>query len=174
MRNSLAVSRDNVQVVWPGLENALKITAKQLFPTLDVSLRGELHNVLIYHPGSFFNWHADSKKKHANHILTLSVVVQGAERGGDLIFRHDSCGSSNRHLHILKYKPDFRDWIWSDQRPGGWTCWFSSQRHAVRLVTKGTRVVAIYNVILEGAVSPPRLWLKVYLFVILCVLDLFD
>jgi hypothetical protein len=159
VRNSLAVSKDHVQVVWSGLENALRASAKQLFPTLDATLKAELHNILIYHPGSFFDWHADSKKKHVNHILTLSVVVQGAERGGDLIFRHDACEKSP-NMNILKYKPDFQDWIWSDQRPGAWACWFSSQRHAVRLVTKGTRIVAIYNVILEQVVPVPRLWLK--------------
>lgn len=164
VRNSLAVSKEKVQLVWPGLENALKIVAKELFPTLDVTLRGELHNVLVYHPGSFFDWHADSKKKHANHILTLSVVVQGAERGGELIFRHDSC-ALDPSKHILKYEPDFQDWIWGDQRPGGWACWFSSQRHAVRVVTKGTRVVGIYNVMLEQALPPPRVWLKVWKFV---------
>eukprot|EP01063_Lacrimia_lanifica_P022047 TRINITY_DN29758_c0_g1_i1.p1 TRINITY_DN29758_c0_g1~~TRINITY_DN29758_c0_g1_i1.p1 ORF type:complete len:668 (+),score=172.50 TRINITY_DN29758_c0_g1_i1:53-2056(+) len=92
VRDTVRVAPEDVIVEWDGAAAALET----LSAVLDQPrLAAELHDVLVYTPGSFFKEHRDSKK-HPQHVMTLAVDCGGVDAGaaapavgGDVVFLSD-------------------------------------------------------------------------------------
>ncbi len=99
------------------------------------SLRAELHEMLVYAPGQFFQPHQDSEKCDGM-VATLVVVLPSPHRGGTLIVDHQG---EKRRYQSSRAAADKLSFF----------AFYADCQHEVRPVTDGYRVVLIYNLILE-------------------------
>eukprot|EP00746_Dinoflagellata_sp_MGD_P092863 gnl/MRDRNA2_/MRDRNA2_36732_c0_seq1.p1 gnl/MRDRNA2_/MRDRNA2_36732_c0~~gnl/MRDRNA2_/MRDRNA2_36732_c0_seq1.p1 ORF type:complete len:489 (-),score=76.28 gnl/MRDRNA2_/MRDRNA2_36732_c0_seq1:254-1720(-) len=139
VRRTLETER--VKVDWAALPEVLNRVAHALTP--NATLQAHFHKVLVYRPGDFFKYHHDSKRA-VEHLLTLTVDLgAGKCEGGDTVFRQGALTRSDGDLDTDEGQP----MTWKPSGDGGdWCCWFTSQPHRVAEVTKGYRVVAMFDV----------------------------
>jgi 2OG-Fe(II) oxygenase superfamily len=101
-----------------------------------VVLKAELHNMLLYERGQFFQSHQDSEKADGM-IGTLVVTLPSAFRGGEMkVEQHDEVMAfrgSRTDLQLVAF--------------------YAGCRHEVRPVTGGARVVLTYNLLTKGVAA---------------------
>ncbi|MCU7905939.1 MAG: 2OG-Fe(II) oxygenase, partial [Candidatus Thiodiazotropha sp. (ex Epidulcina cf. delphinae)] len=101
-------------------------------------LQVELHELLIYAPGQFFQFHQDSEKCDGM-VATLVVVLPSSHSGGTLVIDHQG---EKRRYQSCRAAADKLSFF----------AFYADCQHEVRPVTEGYRVALIYNLILkEGA-----------------------
>ncbi|MEU8898684.1 2OG-Fe(II) oxygenase [Nocardia sp. NPDC048505] len=103
----------------------------------DSELSAQLHSMLVYEPGQFFQRHQDSEKA-AGMIGTLVVSLPSAFTGGELVIEQQGAqvvdtGSPERLSFVAFY---------------------SDCAHEVRPVTEGFRIALTYNLIATECSSP--------------------
>lgn len=100
-------------------------------------LRAELHAMLVYGPGQFFERHQDSEKADAM-VGTLVVTLPSAFTGGAFVVEHQgekvTYRASPRNLSFVAFYADCH--------------------HEARPVKTGYRIVLTYNLMLEGGAAP--------------------
>ncbi len=107
-------------------------------------LRADLHDVLIYAPGQFFQPHQDSEKCDGM-VATLVVVLPSPHKGGGLIIDHQGEKKRYQSSRAAADKLAF-------------FAFYADCQHEVRPVTEGYRVALIYNLILKQGgekITPP-------------------
>lgn len=154
VRKVKQVKENAILVSWEGMSEALSKTMNQLVGNSqsgELVLREEFHKLLIYEEGDFFEYHRDSKKSE-NHVFTLAVdcgyrVVNENEvavcEGGEVYFSES-------------YQDESASEIWKSTQPGDWCCWFTTEPHRVAPITKGRRVIATYNIMMEDRSNNKR------------------
>ncbi len=145
----------NVRHTWEIPKSRVKIDQRRwnqtLHPTLQelqaelglpehCKLKAELHSMLLYEPGQFFQAHQDSEKTD-DMVGTLLVTLPSDYKGGALVIEHQGEQVTYR---ATKGRLSF-------------IAFYADCQHEVRPVTQGHRVVLSYNLMLRGdatAVSP--------------------
>lgn len=165
VRKTLSIPPSRCRVEWnPHLSHAVAEFGRDVLHLSDSQvhhLSAELHNVLVYREGDFFAPHRDSYKKEG-HIGTLSVLVSdfpgdindNSDNHGDdsYVDRTTTAGSASVVEGGSVYfavGTELRTWDATPRSP--WAGWIGSVRHAVTKVTRGRRVVAVYNLIFDVA-----------------------
>lgn len=97
------------------------------------TLTAQLHNLLVYGPGQFFQAHQDSEKEQ-DMIGTLVVNLPSQFSGGDMVIEH--------HGEKEVVKGSIKDLTF--------IAFYADCRHEVLPVTEGHRVVLTYNLVLKG------------------------
>ena len=165
----------SVKMEWPGLEEALRKSSAILMPGFQ--LAAHLYKVLLYQQGDFFRPHVDSRRD-PRHMLTLVVDcglpwIQGQEHtgcdGGVLRFSesHAIAWDSSTESEVSEAEvseeddcentPDEHPQGWQSTGPGDWCCWHTSQVHSIDEVTRGHRVVAMYDIYAQREPEEPAL-----------------
>ncbi|MDP9120100.1 MAG: 2OG-Fe(II) oxygenase, partial [Acidobacteriota bacterium] len=96
-------------------------------------LKAELHNMLVYAPGQFFQRHQDSEKADGM-IGTLVVTLPAAWKGGAMVVEHRG------------EKVTYR----ASKQPLSFIAFYADCHHEVCPVKEGYRIVLTYNLLLEG------------------------
>ncbi|HYC89125.1 MAG TPA: 2OG-Fe(II) oxygenase [Thermoanaerobaculia bacterium] len=106
-----------------------------------VTLKAELHNMLLYERGQFFKSHQDSEKTDGM-IGTLVVTLPSPFRGGEM--------SVEQHGEVMAFRGSRSD--------VQLVAFYADCRHEVRPVTGGARVVLTYNLLAKGVATamPPQ------------------
>jgi hypothetical protein len=146
VRNSSEISRRRIRIDQPRWNATLIPLLDEIRAGLglaeDVVLKAELHNMLLYERGQFFQSHQDSEKADGM-IGTLVVTLPSSFRGGEMtVEQHGEVmafGGSRTDLQLVAFYADCR--------------------HQVRPVTSGARVVLTYNLLTKGvaATKPARI-----------------
>jgi len=151
LKDQTLLDRD-VRDVWEIPKSAVKIDKrvwnKTLNPTLaqlktqlglpeSGKLKAELHNLLIYENGQFFQPHQDSEKGQGM-VATLVVVLPSFYRGGSL---NVSLQGQKKNYPSTSTPQDKLTFI----------AFYADCYHQVRPVTAGYRVVLTYNLIFDHA-----------------------
>ncbi len=137
-----------VRDTWEVPKSRVKIDKRRwnrtLLPALDAlradlglpdgsRLKADLHAMLVYSPGQFFERHQDSAKAD-EMIGTLIVMLPSTFRGGAFVVEHKgervTCRGSKKLLSFVAFYADCQ--------------------HEVRPVKDGYRVVLTYNLMLDG------------------------
>jgi Rps23 Pro-64 3,4-dihydroxylase Tpa1-like proline 4-hydroxylase len=99
-------------------------------------LEADLHSILVYEPGCFFNGHRDSEKVEGM-VATMIVLLPTEYTGGELIIEHDG---ERRSFTINKSK--------TPKLHCG--AFYADCYHEIKEVTSGYRVSLTYNLILKN------------------------
>ena len=140
VRNSSEIARRRIRIDQPRWNATLIPLLDQIRAGLGfadgVVLKAELHNMLLYERGQFFQSHQDSEKADGM-IGTLVVTLPSAFRGGEMkIEQHGEVmtfGGSRTDLQVVAFYADCR--------------------HEVRPVASGARVVLTYNLLTRGVAA---------------------
>jgi len=104
-------------------------------------LKAELHNLLVYAPGQFFNPHQDSEKLDGM-LATLLVVLPSVHSGGSLIIEHQR---TKKQFQSSRYALDKLVFC----------AFYADCHHEVKPVKSGYRVVLSYNLVLANQANQP-------------------
>lgn len=132
VRNTWKIPRHRIRIDgrrWNGVLRPIleKLRAELGLPE-GIELKPELHDMLLYEKGQFFEQHQDSEKSD-DMIGTLVVTLPSKFTGGASVIEHQgerlTARGSTRALQLVAFYADCR--------------------HEVRPVTSGHRVVLTYN-----------------------------
>ncbi len=125
------------------LGSILKKVQKNLALPEDGKLTAELHNMVIYMPGQFFQGHQDSEKVDGM-VATLVVLLPSEFTGGNLVI--DQHGDKK----IFHAPPDITEKLTL-------IAFYADCHHEVEKVLQGYRVALTYNLIFQPSaeVIPP-------------------
>ncbi len=121
-------------------EKSLKLILSKIrkglgFPK-DAQITLDLHNMLIYGPGQFFEQHQDSEKLDGM-VATLVMALPFPHIGGDLVIEHngeeDIFSSENIDSNLVEC-----------------VAFYADCKHQVKKVTAGYRVALTYNIVLKS------------------------
>ncbi len=143
VRNSSEIAKRRIRIDHPRWNATLIPLLDEIRAGLGfaegVVLKAELHNMLLYERGQFFQSHQDSEKADGM-IGTLVVTLPSPFRGGEMkVEQHGEVmtfGGSRTDLQVVAFYADCR--------------------HEVRPVTSGARVVLTYNLVTKGAPATRR------------------
>lgn len=103
----------------------------------DCELSAELHSMLVYEPGQFFQRHQDSEKAEGM-IGTLVVTLPSAFTGGELVI-------DQQGVRVIdKGAPERLSFV----------AFYSDCEHEVLPVTDGFRIALTYNLMAKGRTGP--------------------
>lgn len=108
-------------------------------------LVAELHSLLIYGPGQFFQQHQDSERAEGM-VGTLVVTLPSTFTGGAILVEHQG--------EVVHYR--------ATRQPLSFIAFYADCRHEIRPVKTGYRIVLTYDLLLRGEVTgadaaPPAL-----------------
>ncbi len=147
VRDVWEISPKEIQIdktVWnKTLNPVLEALKKDLGLSEDSQLQADLHNLLIYEPGQFFDPHQDSEKCNGM-VATMVVVLPCTHTGGSLIIDHQGVKKS---IQSSRFPLDKLNFI----------AFYADCYHEVKPVKSGYRVALTYNLILKNlAKSIPK------------------
>jgi len=142
---------EKIRKVWQVPKNKVKISTKQwskkftkileefkqgLGLPKESKLEADLHSLLVYEPGCFFNGHRDSEKAEGM-VATMIVLLPTEYTGGELIIEHDG----ERHSFTVKKSkiPKLHC-----------GAFYADCYHEIKEVTSGYRVSLTYNLVLKN------------------------
>lgn len=141
VRDTWEVPRDRVTVDerrWrETLLPVLDILRAELDLAPDCELSAELHSMLVYEPGQFFQRHQDSEKAEGM-IGTLVVTLPSEFTGGELVIEQQGAKVT-------------------DQGSAGelsFVAFYGDCEHEVLPVTDGFRITLTYNLVAKGRTGP--------------------
>lgn len=144
VRKSFEIGAEKIQlgpVFQKQLNMALdKIKKDLLFPATS-SLSAELHNMLIYEKGCFFDFHQDSEKKDGM-MASLVVVLPSNYRGGELVIEYQG------HKKTLPERSRYGRNAGSDNLT--FMAFYADCQHRINKLTYGYRTALTFNLILEN------------------------
>jgi predicted 2-oxoglutarate/Fe(II)-dependent dioxygenase YbiX len=109
---------------------------------VDGLVQAKLYKLLIYDQGSFFVPHRDTEKV-SRMFATLVLALPSVSEGGELIVRH-----KDREARL-----DLRG---EEQSDVAFAAFYADCVHEVLPVTKGYRLVLVYNLVRRGAGRLPK------------------
>jgi hypothetical protein len=142
---------EKIRKVWQVPKNKVKIGTKQwskkftkvleefkqgLGLPKESRLEADLHSLLVYEPGCFFNGHRDSEKADGM-VATMIVILPTEHTGGELIIEHDG----EKHSFTAKKSKIPKLYCGA---------FYADCYHEVKEVTSGYRVSLTYNLILKN------------------------
>lgn len=123
---------------WPRfLKKLMTRVTKDLAMPEGVSLRAELHNLLVYERGQFFSLHQDSEKLDGM-IGTLVLTLPSEFEGGEFVLRH-----GNKRM-VAKGSSDKVEVV----------AFYADCHHEVTPVQEGFRVVLTFNLVMDADATP--------------------
>ncbi|MBR7836258.1 2OG-Fe(II) oxygenase [Actinospica durhamensis] len=139
VRDTWEVPKDTVALRFgDGLPALLDALRAELGLPSSCTLRPELHSMLVYGRGQFFLPHQDSEKHNAM-IGTLVVTLPSRHTGGELVI--------GRGEATAEYRGSASNLVL--------TAFYADCRHEVRPVKSGHRIALTFNLLLDGASTPP-------------------
>lgn len=141
IRNTWEISKLDITIIneelWEiELEAAMLLLTQDLGLPATVKLKPHLHNLLIYEPGQFFNYHQDSEKL-AGMVATLIIILPSMHQGGTLIIDHKG---SKQQFQSSCFSLDKLTLIG----------FYADCHHQVELLKEGYRLVLTYDLIMEN------------------------
>ena len=137
VRNSLEIARRRIRVDRLRWNEALIPLLDEIRASLGlaegITLKAELHNMLLYERGQFFVSHQDSEKADGM-IGSLVVTVPSSFRGGEM--------TVEQHGEVMTFR--------GSRTALQLVAFYADCRHEVRPVTSGARVVLTYNLLTKG------------------------
>ncbi|MGV9821145.1 2OG-Fe(II) oxygenase [Nocardia xishanensis] len=141
VRDTWEVPRDRVTVderQWRvTLLPMLEILRAELGLGPDCELSAQLHSMLVYEPGQFFQRHQDSEKADGM-IGTLVVTLPSAFTGGELVIEQQGTKVTDQG------SPEELSFV----------AFYGDCRHEVLPVTNGYRITLTYNLMAKGPTGP--------------------
>ncbi|MEU7632908.1 2OG-Fe(II) oxygenase [Nocardia sp. NPDC049220] len=141
VRDTWEVPRDQVTVderQWrETLLPMLDVLRAELGLAPDCELSAELHSMLVYETGQFFQRHQDSEKADGM-IGTLVVTLPSAFTGGELVIEQQGTKVTDRG------SPEELSFV----------AFYGDCEHEVLPVTDGFRITLTYNLVAKGRTSP--------------------
>ncbi|MEV0027460.1 2OG-Fe(II) oxygenase [Nocardia sp. NPDC050793] len=141
VRDTWEVPRDRVTVderQWrETLLPMLDILRAELGLAPDCELSAELHSMLVYEPGQFFQRHRDSEKADGM-IGTLVVTLPSAFTGGELVIEQQGTKVTDQG------SPEELSFV----------AFYGDCEHEVLPVTDGFRITLTYNLVAKGRTGP--------------------
>ena len=110
-------------------------------------LTSQLHDLLLYEPGSFFLPHRDGEKLD-RMVATLVIVLPSSYEGGEIVVRHDG----QEQTIDFSRTPNSAFQI-------HYAAFYADCEHEVRPVSQGYRLCLVYNLALarsKKTISAPR------------------
>ena len=140
VRNAWEISKSNVKINNALWNKELKLTLELLKDDLglpeNTELKASLHNLLIYEPGQFFEYHQDSEKLDGM-VATLVIILPSSHSGGTLII--DNQGTK-KQFQSSRFSLDKLTFI----------AFYADCHHAVKEVKEGYRLALTYNLTLAN------------------------
>ena len=102
-------------------------------------LKASLHNLLIYEPGQFFEYHQDSEKLDGM-VATLIIVLPSSHKGGTLVIDNQGV---KKQFQSSRFPADKLTYI----------AFYADCHHAIQEVKEGYRFALTYNLILENDIK---------------------
>jgi hypothetical protein len=139
VRNAWQISKNSIKinnVVWnKELKSTLELLKSDLGLPENVELKARLHNLLVYEPGQFFEYHQDSEKVDGM-VASLIVVLPSSHSGGTLVIDNQGI---KKQFQSSRFPLDKLTFI----------AFYADCHHAVKEVKEGYRLALTYNLILE-------------------------
>jgi hypothetical protein len=140
IRNAWEISQDKIKITGERWNKELTSILENFREDLGLSeaavLRPNLHNLLIYERGQFFDYHQDSEKINGM-VATLIVVLPSSHSGGTLII--DNQGEK-KEFKSSQFPLDKLTFI----------VFYADCHHAITELKSGYRLALTYNLILEN------------------------
>ena len=111
-----------------------------LFPKTS-NLRADLHNMLIYEKGCFFDFHQDSEKEDGM-VATLVVVLPTSYTGGNLVIEYQGLTKELGSSYGYGSKQNLQ-----------FIAFYADCKHMLQKVSYGYRIALTFNLILENPVE---------------------
>ena len=144
VRRTWQINADRVRIMGKHWPETIKAIVARITEGLGVDglVQAELYKLLIYDQGSFFVPHRDTEK--VSHMFaTLVLALPSVSEGGELIVRH-----KDREARL-----DLRG---EEQSDVAFAAFYADCVHEVLPVTKGYRLVLVYNLVRRGAGRLPK------------------
>src|SRR5215213_1720994 len=109
---------------------------------VDAPITAEFYKLLLYDEGSFFIGHRDTEKA-PGMFATLVVALPSSFVGGELVVRH-----KGREVRL--------DLRCDDPAEAAFAAFYADCVHEVLPVTKGYRLILVYNLVRRGRGRPPE------------------
>ena len=109
---------------------------------VDAPITAEFYKLLLYDEGSFFIGHRDTEKT-PGMFATLVVALPSSFAGGELVVRH-----KGREVRL--------DLRCDDPAEAAFAAFYADCVHEVLPVTKGCRLILVYNLVRRGRGRPPE------------------
>lgn len=140
VRNAWEISKNNIKIDTIAWNKVLKPTLELLRSDLglpeNAELKASLHNLLIYEPGQFFDYHQDSEKLDGM-VATLVVVLPSPHSGGTLIVDNQGV---KKQFNSSRFSLDELTFV----------AFYADCHHVVKEVKEGYRMALTYNLTLEN------------------------
>ncbi len=140
VRDAWEISKDQIKIEtasWNQELNAVvELLKKDLGLPETVKLQPNLHNLLIYEPGQFFNYHQDSEKLDGM-VATLVIILPSAHKGGALIIDHKG---TKKQFQSSRFPIDKLTLI----------AFYADCHHEVKVLKEGYRLALTYNLTIEN------------------------
>ncbi|KAL8673255.1 MAG: hypothetical protein Q9168_002332 [Polycauliona sp. 1 TL-2023] len=122
------------------LQDAVSRVAKDLAVVGGSSaVRPELHKLLLYEPGAFFDKHKDTEKA-PGMFSTLVIALPSEHTGGDVIVQHGDATHTLQTQGLCDYDYSY-------------LAWYADVNHSVSKVATGYRLVLTYNLVQQNALT---------------------
>jgi hypothetical protein len=143
VRNSFEIDSSKIHLganFQEKINSTLKKIKHDLLLPASSELRADLHNLLIYEKGCFFDFHQDSEKEDGM-IASLIIVFPSNYQGGDLVIEYQG---QTKNFGDLRYR-----------RPPNSTkfqcfAFYADCRHKLEKVSYGYRIALTFNLIIEN------------------------
>jgi predicted 2-oxoglutarate/Fe(II)-dependent dioxygenase YbiX len=109
---------------------------------VDTPITAEFYKLLLYDEGSFFIGHRDTEKT-SGMFATLVIALPSSFAGGELVVRH-----RGREVRL--------DLRCDDPAEAAFAAFYADCVHEVLPVTKGCRLILVYNLARRGRGRPPE------------------
>lgn len=140
VRNAWEISKSHIKIDNITWNKTLKSTLESLKNDLGLPetavLKASLHNLLIYEPGQFFEYHQDSEKINGM-VATLVVVLPSSHTGGTLVIENQG---DKKQFQSSRFPLDKLTFI----------AFYADCHHKIKEIKEGYRIALTYNLVLEN------------------------
>lgn len=138
IRRSIELEAQDIELLNPhwnsALENLLNSVSEQM--GIDFQIKAELFKLLVYQEGGHFKFHQDTEKA-PGMFATLIIQLPSRCQGGSLV-----CRFAEKEYHF-----DFGNKARDSEFSIYYAAHYADVQHQVEKITKGARLVLIYNLI---------------------------
>ena len=134
VRNAWEIAKNHIKTGadWnKELAATVELLKKDLGLPETAKLQANLHNLLIYEPGQFFNYHQDSEKLDGM-VATLIIILPSSHKGGILVIDHKG---TKKQFHSSRFPIDQLTLI----------AFYADCHHEVKVLKEGYRLALTYN-----------------------------
>ena len=145
VRNSYEIKPDKI-ILGDGfkeqIDQSLQTIKKDLLLSDESCLRADLHNMLVYEKGCFFDFHQDSEKAEGM-VASLVIILPTNFTGGDLVINYQGLTETVGDRFYNKISREYLKFV----------AFYADCQHKIEKIKYGYRIALTFNLIVENPVE---------------------